>query len=81
MPTVVVPDVVSVPPEPLPKPQRPALHVEPDGHTVPHAPQFAASVCRFASQPFTAEPSQLPKFVVHAPMAQAPPEHAAAALA
>ena len=42
----------------------------------PQEPQFVRLV-RLASQPFEARPSQFPKPVLHPPMTQAPPEHAA----
>jgi hypothetical protein len=48
---------------------------------VPHAPQFDVLVDRFASQPFDAWPSQLPKPVLHVPRTHPPPEQAAPAFA
>jgi hypothetical protein len=48
---------------------------------VPHAPQFAKLVDRFASQPVAARPSQLPNPVLHVPSTHEPPEQAAPAFA
>jgi hypothetical protein len=50
----------------------PATHALPDtfvpAHATPHAPQFAALVCRFVSQPLACRfPSQLPKPLAHVP--------------
>jgi len=51
------------------------------GHALPHAPQCAAEVCVFVSQPFAAFPSQLPypevqasphALAMHVPVAFAP---------
>ena len=46
-------------------------------HAAPHAPQFAALVPRFVSQPLLATPSQSPSPVAQRDTAQDPPAHAA----
>jgi hypothetical protein len=46
----------------------PPMQLEPVAHAWPQVPQFALSVFRFDSQPFAAEPSQLPKPVLHVGM-------------
>jgi hypothetical protein len=62
-----------------PTTQAPPLH-EPDAlgymHAFPHAPQFAESVFRFASQPFEVAPSQLPNPLGHVAVTHDPPTHA-----
>jgi hypothetical protein len=44
-----------------------------------HPPQCALLVCVLVSHPLVTLPSQLPKFVVHAPSPHVPPAHAAVA--
>jgi hypothetical protein len=57
------------------------MHVWPVVHMWPHAPQFARSAPRFASQPFEAAMSQSPKPPLHVPTEHALAAHAAVALA
>lgn len=57
----------------------PFMHAWPAVHPRPHIPQCAVVVSRSVSHPFPAIPSQLPKFVVHAPSPHIPPAHAAVA--
>jgi hypothetical protein len=44
------------------------------GQAVPHAPQFAGAVRRFASHPFAADPSQLPQSAAQSAGTQLPAE-------
>jgi len=50
-------------------------------HAVPHAPQFAALVCVFTSQPFAGLPSQLPNPAPQVPSVQVPEAHDSLAFA
>ena len=62
----------------------PAVHVNVPfafEQEIPHEPQLAVLVFRFASQPFAALASQLPKPALHVPSAQTPVLHRAAAFA
>jgi hypothetical protein len=73
-------------PSQLPKPalHEPTTHAPPlhepaafgYEHPLPHAPQFVASVFRFASHPFADEPSQLPKPDGHVAVTHDPATHA-----
>ncbi len=60
---------------------RAAEHTCPDAHAPPQRPQLALSVPVLVSQPLAGLPSQSAKPALHAPIAQVPDAHVAAALA